>query len=242
MVAAPIAGRLVDPSRPRSRSPSACSQLAPTAQPLHSGWVTRQERVLQLAVIAGAVSFAVEALLYVPDVFRGPAATRPYAINSVAKDVLFFALTAVAAADLKRWSRLIAFVILGHVVIVSLLALALVTGNTGFTFPPPRWLADLIPALDTTAGARAWIWLALCTGATIGLIWLYHRALRSRYQLKYLWPIEHDTLAAVAEAILDAPRIKPTEIASKIDAYWGGLDIGYKTRLRAALWLVQLLP
>src|SRR3954454_4605665 len=36
--------------------------------------------------------------------------------------------------------------------------------------------------------------------------------------------------------------MKPTEIATKIDAYWGGLDIGYKTRLRAALWLVLLLP
>src|SRR4051794_4476253 len=172
MVAAPIAGRLVDPSRPRSRSPSACSQLAPTAQPLHSGWVTRQERVLQLAVIAGAVSFAVEALLYVPDVFRGPAATRPYAINSVAKDVLFFALTAVAAADLKRWSRLIAFVILGHVVIVTMLLLAIATGNTAFAFPPPRWLADLAPFLGASENARPWIWLGLCAGATVLLVWL----------------------------------------------------------------------
>jgi choline dehydrogenase-like flavoprotein len=204
--------------------------------------VTRGEKWLQWAVIAGAVSFFLEAVMYVPEVFNGPAATRPYAINSVAKDILFFALTAVAAADLRRWSRLIGFVILGHVVIITLLVLAIATGNKAFDFPPPRWLADLIPALDISEGLRAWVWLGLCTGATALLIWLYHRALKDRYQLRYLWPIEHDTLAAVAEAILEAPRVKPADIATKIDRYWAALDIGYKTRLRAALWLVLLLP
>ena len=204
--------------------------------------MTKAERWLQWGVIAGAVSFAVEAAMYVPEVFRGPAATRPYAINSVSKDVLFFALTAVAAADLRRWSRLIGFVILGHVVILTLLVLAIATGNTAFAFPPPRWLAELAPFTDPSEPARAWIWLGLCAGATALLVWLYHRALRERYRLKYLWPLEHDTLAAVADATLDDPRMKPADIATAIDSYWAGLDIGYKTRLRAALWLVYLLP
>lgn len=204
--------------------------------------MTREERQLTWFVAATALTFAVEAALYVPEVFRDVPATRPYAINSTAKDVLFFALTAVAASDIRRWSRLIAFVILGHVVIITLLVLALATGNGDFVFPPPRWLADLIPALDPAESARAWIWLGLCVAATGSLVWLYHRALKARYQLKYLWPVEHDTLAAVAEAILDEPRMKPAEIATGIDTYWAGLDIGYKTRLRAALWLVLLLP
>jgi len=216
--------------------------LASTAQSIDSGGVTREERQLTWFVAATALTFAVEAALYVPEVFRDVPATAPYAINSTAKDVLFFALTAVAASDIRRWSRLIGFVILGHVVIITLLVLAIATGHGDFVFPPPRWLADLIPALDPTESARAWIWLGLCVAATGSLIWLYHRALKARYQLSYLWPIEHDTLSAVADATLDEPRMKPAEIASAIDTYWAKLDIGYKTRLRLALWLVLLLP
>ena len=204
--------------------------------------MTREETHLKWFVTAAAVLFAIEAAIYVPEVFGGPPTTRPYAINSVAKDVLFCALTAVAAANLRRWSRLIAFVILGHVVIVVLLALALATGNSDFAFPPPHWLSDLIPALDPGGSARAWSWLAGATIATAALAWLYHRALKVRYDLRYLWPIEHDTLAAVADAILTEPRVPPHEIATAVDHYWAALDIGYKGRLRAALWLVCLLP
>src|SRR4051812_47693708 len=169
-------------------------------------------------------------------------ATAPYAINSTAKDVLFFTLTAVAAADIRRWSRLLGFVILGHVVIITLLVLALATGNGNFDFPPPRWLAHLLPWLDPNPTVRTWIWLVLCIGATGTLVWLYHRALKARYDLKYLWPIEHDTLAAMAGAILEKPLVDPREIATRIDRYWAPLDIGYKPRLRAAMWVTLLLP
>ena len=67
--------------------------------------MVREERQLRVALIFGAILFAIEAAIYVPEVFRGPAATRPFAINSVAKDVLFAALTAAAAADLARRVR-----------------------------------------------------------------------------------------------------------------------------------------
>ncbi len=224
---------------PRAPDPGG---LAPTAQPFDSGRVTREETHLKWFVTAAAVLFAVEAAIYIPEVFSGPAATKPYAINSTAKDVLFCVLTAVAAGNLRRWSRLIGFVVLGHVVIVTLLVLAIATGNSTFDFPPPRWLADLIPALDPSPGVRAWSWLVGATVATGALAWLYHRALKVRYDLRYLWPIEHDTLAAVADAILTNPRVPPDEIATRVDHYWDALDIGYKVRLRAALWLTCLLP
>lgn|SRR5687768_1929724 len=86
----------------------------PPAPPL-----SRPERHLRIALLAGALLFAVEAAIYVPEVFGGPPDTRPFAINSVAKDVLFAALTALAAVNLRRLSRLIGLVILGHVVIAA---------------------------------------------------------------------------------------------------------------------------
>jgi hypothetical protein len=69
----------------------------PPAPPL-----SRPERHLRIALLAGALLFAVEAAIYVPEVFGGPPDTRPFGINSVAKDVLFAALTALAAVNLPH--------------------------------------------------------------------------------------------------------------------------------------------
>lgn len=210
---------------------------APAGQPL-----TTKERQLRVALFAGAVLFAVEAAIYLPEVFNGPAETRPFAVNSVAKDVLFAALTALAAADIRRLSRLVGLVIAGHVVILILLGALLAFGDSASTFPPPRWLADLFPVTDIDPEARLIVWLASCAVATAVLVWLYRRALRVRFDLRYLGPTEHETVAALADAILDRPAVPPREIATAVDHYWDGLDITYKGRLRLALWLVCLLP
>ena len=78
--------------------------------------------------------------------------------------------------------------------------------------------------------------------ATAALIWLLHRAQTVRYDLRYLWPAEHATLAAVAGAILTEPAVSPEEIATSVDHYWAALDIAYKRRLRLAIWVVSLFP
>jgi choline dehydrogenase-like flavoprotein len=204
--------------------------------------LVREERQLRFWLWIAAVLFALEAAIYIPAVFGGPATTSPYAINSVAKDVVFAALTAAAAADLARRARLIWLVILGHVVIVVLLLVVILTGDTSFAFPPPRWLAHLIPALDVPPGSRALVWLIGAAVVAALLAWLLHRALRARYRLRYLWPAEHAALAAVAQAILSEPVIAPEQIATAVDHYWASLDIGYKRRLRLALWVTWLLP
>jgi choline dehydrogenase-like flavoprotein len=204
--------------------------------------LTRKEHHLRVALLIGAGLFAVEAALYVPQVFMDPSSTRPYAINSVVKDVLFGVLAFGAATDLARRARLISLIVWGHVLIVVLLALALFTGDDAFTFPPPRWLANLIPAVDVSTGTRALTWLVGAALATVLLAWLLHRALVVRYDLRYLWPAEHATLAAVADAILTHPVVPPDEIATAIDHYWASLDIGYKRRLRLAILVTCLLP
>ena len=85
-------------------------------------------------------------------------------------------------------------------------------------------------------------WLALALAMTGVLVWLYRRALRARYGLRYLWPIEHDTLTAAADAIRERPAIPPREIATSVDAYWATLRIRAKRRLRGALLLVCFAP
>jgi choline dehydrogenase-like flavoprotein len=197
-------------------------------------WLTREERTLRGWLLAFTVFFAVQAALYLPEFWSGPPETRPFAINSISKDVLFAALIGVAAADVRRFGRLIGFVIVGHVAIIVLLAVGLATGHYEATFPPPEWL-----------GGGRWplaSWLACAAVVTLLLIWLYRRALRARYRLRYLWPIEHDTLTAVADAVLDEPKVPPREIATAVDAYWDSLMIREKQRLRVALWVVCFLP
>jgi choline dehydrogenase-like flavoprotein len=140
------------------------------------------------------------------------------------------------AADVRRFSRLIGLVIAGHLAIILLLAVALVSGRYESTFPPPDWQGDWSGAWPLAG------WLCAAVVMTGVLIWLYRRALRARYGLGYLWPIEHDTLTAVADAILDRPEVAPREIATAVDAYWAKLRIRAKWRIRLALLAVCFIP
>jgi hypothetical protein len=183
------------------------------------GALTREERILRGWLLALTVFFAVQAAVYVPEFWGGPADTRPFAINSVAKDLLFAGLIGAAAADVRRFARLIGFVIAGHVAIMVLLAVALASGRYESAFPPPDWLGEASGPWPLAG------WLGAAVVMTGVLIWLYRRALRARYRLRYLWPTEHDTLTAVADAILDDPKVPPREIASAVDRYWDSLRI-----------------
>ena len=199
--------------------------------------LTRQEKALRRWLLALTVFFTAQAVaFYLPELWSGSPDTRPFAVNSFAKDMVFAALTGVAAADVRRFSRLIGFVIAGHLAIIGLLAIALLSGNYEATFPPPDWQGEMSGAWPLAS------WLGLAIVMTGVLIWLYRRALRARYRLNYLWPIEHDTLTAVADAILDRPTVAPREIATAVDAYWGKLRIRAKWRIRFALLAVCFVP
>ena len=198
--------------------------------------LTREERVLRRWLLALTILFAAQALVYVPEVWSGSSDARPFAINSFAKDIVFCALTGIAAADVRRFSRLIGLVIAGHLALILLLVVALVSGRYESTFPPPDWQGDLSGAWPLAG------WLCAAVVMTGVLIWLYRRALRARYRLSYLWPVEHDTLTAVADAILDRPEVAPREIAASVDAYWARLRIRAKWRIRLALLAVCFVP
>ncbi|MBD0280934.1 MAG: GMC family oxidoreductase N-terminal domain-containing protein [Thermoleophilaceae bacterium] len=203
------------------------------SEPSPADEATREERTLRRWLLALTVLFAAQAALYLPEFWSGPPETRPFAVNSFAKDAVFAALIGIAAADVRRFGRLIAFVIVGHIAIALLLAIGLISGRYEAVFPPPGESAGAWPFAAWLAGALVMIGV---------LVWLYRRAMRARYTLRYLWPIEHDTLAAVADAILDAPKVPPREIAAAVDAYWDSLRIREKRRLRFALWIVCFVP
>jgi hypothetical protein len=147
--------------------------------------LTRKEKTLRGWLLALTIFFAAQAAaFYLPEVWSGSPEARPFAVNSFAKDIVFAALTGIAAADVRRFSRLIGLVIAGHLAIILLLAIALVSGRYEAGFPPPDWQGNLSGPWPLAS------WLCAAIAMTGLLIWLYRRALRSRYRLSYLGPID----------------------------------------------------
>jgi choline dehydrogenase-like flavoprotein len=202
---------------------------------------TDEERRIRRWLLGLTLFFAAQAALYVPEFWHDPAATRAFAVNSFAKDAVFAALLAVAAADVRRFGRLIALVILGHVAIVVLLAVGLGFGHYEATFPPPYWIPGWME-LDQDSIWPLASWLVSAVAMIALLAWLYHRAVRAGRGSRYLGAVEQDTLAAVADAILEHPKVPPAQVAAAVDRYWDSLRIRAKGRLRIALWIVCLVP
>jgi choline dehydrogenase-like flavoprotein len=203
--------------------------------------ITPQEAKLRLAMLLLGASFAVEAVLYLVEVFAGTAESRPYAINAAAKDVLFTLLALVAVADIRRHGRLVLFVVLGHVVIVLTLAAAVLVGATESTFPPPAWLEDAI-GVHMANGTRLVGWLVAASAVTALMTWLYVRARRAASGLRALVPFEAEAIAALAEITLRDPALSPDEIARAVDRRWHALPAENKGRVRAAMWIAALFP
>jgi choline dehydrogenase-like flavoprotein len=216
------------------------------APPVAAPWtvpVTPKVRKLRWALIFFVATFVVEAAMYAIEVFAGSAAARGYAVNSVAKDVLFAALGVIAIANLRRHLQLVGFIVFGHAVIVLTLFAAWSSGTTETDFPLPRWFADAT-GIDLPADARLAIWLAFATAVTASMAWFYVRARREAAGLESLSVFEAETIAALAEVTLESPAMTPAEIAKEVDRRWAAFpaDHKHKNRLRSAFWIVALLP
>ena len=191
------------------------------------------ERHLRLGLRVLAVTFVVEIAAYAHYAWSGPVAARPFAVNSIAKDVLFAVLALLAASDVRRFRRLVWLLVVAHAAIVAVLAVLWAFGHTDSVFPHLPLVGD------------AWrlpLWLTGALLVTLGLAILAARAGRARYALAFLSPVEFETLAALAEVTLERPLLTPAEIARRVDGYWGAFDAPDKGRLKITLWLLCLLP
>jgi hypothetical protein len=109
-------------SEDRSAAPA-----TPAAPPVA---LTPQERRLRFWLKFWAAGFAIAIALYLWWVWGGPDASRAFAVNSVAKDLIFLILAVLVIADVRRFGRLMTVLVLGHVAVALLLAALLVTGAT----------------------------------------------------------------------------------------------------------------
>src|SRR5215470_6536990 len=179
--------------------------------------LTPQERHLRNALRIFAVLFALGMLAYLLPAIVGPA--RPYWVqlpfvgNSVVKVGVLFMLCAVAGADVRRFSSLVPVIIAGHLVSILASIAMLIWADTSAIFP--------IFGMSVTAAALLWGAIALDGAILLIFTVLYDKAQRARYGLRYLSVYEFQTVAALAEVLIDSEerRITPEEIGRNVDDY-----------------------
>jgi hypothetical protein len=129
------------------------------------GELTAPERRLRFWLIAHAIWSALLAGSYL---VTGDTSTFTNVPNSFAKDVLFVALSAIAAADVRRFGGLTLVIVLGYVALVAGQAVTLARGGA----EPP--IDDLSPTLALLG------WMAIDLLLIAGFTWLWRAAVRGR--------------------------------------------------------------
>ncbi|MEJ7876169.1 MAG: GMC family oxidoreductase [Solirubrobacterales bacterium] len=204
--------------------------------------LTREElRLRRVLLILGPVFLALGVSYVLQGTLADPRAEFPFVTNSAAKDGTFAVLCLIAAADLRRHSWAVGVVIGAHVLLISSLLVALVVGNTddvsgSFVAPPGFSLPE--------AQVIYFIWLSLAVAVTSALAWCLHSAARARYGLRYLSPLQHRTLMALAEVIVTGPKeaLSPEEVAKNVDDYLHSFPAPAKSKTKLALTALCLYP
>ena len=191
------------------------------------------ERWLRGVLIAHAVW---SALLAVGYIVQGDTHTFAFIPNSFAKDVLFVILSAVAAADVRRFGAIALVIAAGYVaLVIGQIAVLAIGGAEPIDVP-------LVGELSATAALVGWMVIDLVLAAAFA--WLWVAAAKAAYRLRYLDPLAFLTLAALAEVLIEGENevIPPREVARNVDGYLADLDSTGKGRVRMALIVLGLWP
>jgi choline dehydrogenase-like flavoprotein len=197
------------------------------------GALSTPERVLRVVLIAHAIW---SALLAVGYIVGGETTTLPFIANSFAKDILFVALSVIAAADVRRFGALAVVISAGYVALVVGQIATLIAGGAP---------AQDVPVIGEVSGTAALlVWMAVDLVLAILFTWLWLRAARATHGLRFLDPLAFLTLAAVAEVLIEGEReaIAPREVARNVDSYLADLDARGKTRVQFGLIFLGLWP
>ncbi|MEX2445695.1 MAG: GMC family oxidoreductase N-terminal domain-containing protein, partial [Dehalococcoidia bacterium] len=131
-------------------------------------------------------------------------------------------------------------VIAGHVLLIGALLAMLVAGDISTvagSFGDP---GTGIPPAETLF----FVWLGLAVFVTVLLALLYRSAARARYRLRYLSPLAHRTLMALAEVLVmgDDELLTPEQVAEQVDDYLWSLAARGKWKSKLALTALAFYP
>jgi choline dehydrogenase-like flavoprotein len=195
--------------------------------------VTTPERRLRGLLIAHAIWSAALAVGYL---VGGDTETLGFLPNSFAKDLLFVVLSAVAAADVRRFGGLALVVAAGYLGLVVGQGATLLWGGAAPQDVP------LIGEVSATVALLAW--MAADILLAVAFAWLWIASVRARYRLRYLHPLAFLSLAALADVLIEGrPEVlTPRRVARNVDGYLADLDSRGKGRVQLALIALALWP
>ena len=191
------------------------------------------ERWLRGVLIAHAIWSAVLAIGYV---VQGDSANFAFIPNSFAKDVLFVIVSAIAAADVRRFGALALVIAAGYVALVIGQIAVLAMGGADPVDVP------LLGEISATAALLGW--MAIDLVLAVAFAWLWLAAAKAAHRLRYLDPLAFHTLTALAEVLIEGEQeaVPPREVARNVDGYLADLESSGKGRVKAALIVLGLWP
>jgi choline dehydrogenase-like flavoprotein len=197
------------------------------------GALTTPERWLRILLIAHAIWSALLAIGYLAG---GETETLGFLPNSFSKDVLFVALSAIAAANVRRFGGLALVIAVGYVALVIGMIATLLWGGASPQDVP------VIGEVSATASLLAWMAVDLLLIVLFAGLWI--ASVRASYGLRYLNPVAFAGLAALAEVLIEGERevIAPERVARNVDGYLADLKSSTKGRIQFALTVLTLWP
>jgi choline dehydrogenase-like flavoprotein len=197
------------------------------------GALSTPERRLRGLLIAHAIWSALLACGYL---LGGDTSTLGFLPNSFAKDVLFVTLSAVAAADVRRFGGLALVIAVGY---IALVAGQVATLGWGGASPQD------VPVIGEVSAALALsAWMAVDFVLVLAFAGLWVAAVRARHDLRYLHPVAFVALAALAEVLIEGRReaLTPNQVARNVDRYLADLKARGKGRVQLALVALAIWP
>jgi choline dehydrogenase-like flavoprotein len=195
--------------------------------------LTYQERRLRGLLIAHAIWSAVLACAYI---VGGDTETLGFVPNSFAKDALFVTLSAIGAADIRRFGGLALVIAVGYLALVGGQIATIAWGGA-----PDQDVLGLLKVSGTVA-LLAWMAVDLVLAALFTAWWL--AAVKAAHRLRFLNPIAFGSLVALAEVLIEGKRevVAPAEVARNVDSYLANLQARGKARVQLALVVLALWP
>jgi choline dehydrogenase-like flavoprotein len=195
--------------------------------------VSFPERRLRTLLIAHAIWSAILACGYL---VGGDTATLGFMPNSFAKDVLFVTLSAIGAADVRRYGWTAVLVAIGYVALVVGQVVTIAWGGA-----PDQDVLGLVSVSGTIA-LLAWMAVDIVLAALFFAWWV--AAVRAQHRLRYLHPIAFLSLVALADVLIEGTGevVPPADVAHKVDRYLAELKARGKSRVQLALIVLGLWP
>jgi choline dehydrogenase-like flavoprotein len=203
-------------------------EAAPPTRPPPPERLTGPERTLRFWLLAHAAWSAALAISYLAS---DDTASFGFIPNSFSKDVLFVALSLLPAWNMRRLGWLTLALVAGYVGLVIGQGITLFWGGSPEKF-----------GLNATLAMLGW--MAIDIGLIVLFTWLWWRAQKARWGLRYLNPVAFASLKALGEVLIEGERevVPPRDIARNVDDYLARLEARGKAKVQLGLSALALWP